>query len=358
MKITFIKEKNMFAPGDHDDTVWYPVREAPFRIYGLYSPLDGKRFRRIPEEVAEATSKDVAYLNYNTAGGRVTFATDSPYIAVFAQMHDMVRMTHMPRTGSSGFDIYICDGMRQTYVSTAFPCPPGNGDNYTYAADSRTNIGRVKSFVMNFPLYDSVDELYIGVSPDAKICGAGEVYDGEPPMVFYGSSITQGGCVSRPGNAYEGFISRRLCRDFINLGFSGAGKAEPAIVGYMAGLRMSAFISDYDHNAPSPEYLEKTHYYMYETIRAKNPSLPYVMVSRPDFEYHPDDSVLRRAVIRASYERAVENGDRNVYFVDGETLFGTAERDACTVDRTHPNDIGHYRMGQVIGDVLEKALKK
>ena len=358
MKITFLKDKNVFAPGDHTDTVWYPVREAPFRIYGLYSPLDGKRFRRIPEDVAEATSPNVAHLNYNTAGGRVTFATDSPYIAVFAQMHDMVRMIHMPRTGSSGFDIYVCDGREQRYASTAFPSAPGNGDNYTYEADSATRIGTVKSFVVNFPLYDSVDELYIGVSPDATLKEADEVYLAEPPIVFYGSSITQGGCVSRPGNAYEGFISRRLHRDFINLGFSGSGKAEPAISEYMAGLAMSAFVSDYDHNAPDPEYLEKTHHYLYETIRKNNPDLPYVMVSKPDFEYHPADSVRRREVIRASYEKAVAKGDKNVYFIDGETLFGRDCRDACTVDRTHPNDLGHFRMGQVIGDVLAAALNK
>ncbi len=358
MKVTFLKDKKIFVPGDHTDTVWYPVREAPFRIYGLYSPLDGTRFRRMPEEVAEATSEGVAHLNYNTAGGRVTFATDSPYIAVFAQMHDMVRMPHMPRTGSSGFDIYICEGDAQRYVSTVVPCNPGNGDNYTYAADSATDIGRVYSFVMNFPLYDSVDELYIGVAPDAVLRGAGKVYSDEPPIVFYGSSITQGGCVSRPGNAYESFISRRLRRDFVNLGFSGSGKAEPPIAEYMAGLEMSAFVSDYDHNAPSPEYLEKTHHYLYDTIRAKNPSIPYVMVSRPDFDTHMDDSIARRSIIKRSFEKALAKGDKNVYYVDGETLFGADLRDSCTVDRTHPNDIGHFRMGRVIGDVLAEALSK
>lgn len=42
-----------------------------------------------------------------------------------------------------------------------------------------------------------------------------------PPVVYYGSSITQGVGVSRPGNCYEAMISRRFHLDFINLGFSG-----------------------------------------------------------------------------------------------------------------------------------------
>ena len=125
----------------------------------------------------------------------------------------------------------------------------------------------------------------------------------------------------------------------------------------MSNLPMSVFVSDYDHNAPDEEYLEKTHHKMYEKIREKNPDVPYIMVTKPDFDSHPAIDAKRREVIRRSYEKALENGDKNVYFIDGETLFGDEFRDSCLVDGIHPNDIGHMRMGVVISGVIEKALK-
>ena len=128
----------------------------------------------------------------------------------------------------------------------------------------------------------------------------------------------------------------------------------------MAGLSMSVFVSDYDHNAPNSEYLRATHYKMYEKIRAANPDLPYVMISRPDF-WQLDSKWLsssekRRAIIKESYDRARENGDENVYFIDGETFFAGELMDCCTVDGIHPNDLGFSKMAKVIGDLLEKLI--
>ena len=358
MKASEYKNSVKKSGGQYEDAVWFNIREAPFKIYGLYNAHDGKRYRRIPEEVAEATSAAVAGLNYNTAGGRFTFATDSPYISIIAEMYNMTIMLHMPRTGSSGFDIYKSDGKTEQYVSTVFPCRPGQGETYSSSVNSHTTFGNVANFLVNFPLYDSVCEVYVGVAPDAELCEAAGMYDDAFPMVFYGSSITQGGCVSRPGNAYEGFISRRFHRDYINLGFSGSGRAEDAIVDYMASLKMSVFVSDYDHNAPTPEYLEATHHKMYEKIRAAHPDLPYIMISCPDCDRNPPDAAARTEIIRRSYEKAIADGDKNVYFIDGKTLFDDDCRDACTVDATHPNDLGHYRMGKVIGDLIGKILEK
>jgi hypothetical protein len=100
--------------------------------------------------------------------------------------------------------------------------------------------------------------LYIGLQEGAKVEG-GLKYRSELPVYYYGSSITQGACSSRPGNAYQSIISRRQNLDFVNLGFSGSGRAEEIIANYMAEQKMLAFVCDYDHNAPNPEYLNDTH---------------------------------------------------------------------------------------------------
>ena len=339
------------------DAVWIEARQAPIRIYGLYQPKESAHYIRIPESVAAATNDGVKDLNFNPAGGRMTFSTDSPYIAIHAEEPTLYIMPHMARSGNAGFDAYIDDGKLQTYCGTFF-ANVRQSQPYFSSINSKTTAGNMKNYVVYFPLYEKLDRVYIGISPDAEIAQYDDAYTSDAPMVFYGSSITQGGCVCRPGNAYEGFISRRLRRDFVNLGFSGSGRAEDAIVDYMSGLCMSVFVSDYDHNAPTPEYLEATHYKMYEKIRSAHPDLPYVMISRPDFDRDPSCAAFRRDVIRRSYEKAIDSGDKNVYFIDGHTLFGDDCRDACTVDATHPNDLGHYRMGKVIGDLIEEIVGK
>ena len=57
-----------------------------------------------------------------------------------------------------------------------------------------------------------------------------------------------------------------------------------------------------------------------------------------------------------TYENAIARGDENVFFLDGETLFGNEDADLCTVDACHPNDLGHYRMAMGILPFLEKLL--
>ena len=49
------------------------------------------------------------------------------------------------------------------------------------------------------------------------------------PVVFYGTSITQGGCASRPGMSYTAIVGRKLNLDFVNQGFSGNGLGEPEV---------------------------------------------------------------------------------------------------------------------------------
>ena len=175
------------------------------------------------------------------------------------------------------------------------------------------------------------------------------------PVVFYGSSITHGACASRPGRAYEAIISRKYDLNYTCLGFSGACKAEKAIVEYMATLQMSAFVSDYDHNAPTHEHLANTHHYLYETIREKHPEIPYFMITRPNF-YFNEDCIGRRDIIMKSYLDARAKGDKNVYFIDGSAFFNGQSASDLTLDMTHPNDEGFCRMADYIGDVIAKVM--
>lgn len=342
-----------------NDAKFYNVTDEPFELYGLYNPKSEPFFKRMPDEIGLNTNPGVANLYKNTAGGRVRFSTDSDYIIIRAFMPNHTEFSHMTRLGVRGFDLYTDDpeSGKSSFYGAFMPPKNMSGDGYEEIIKFKTK--ELRYVTINFPLYNEVTALHIGLQENAYV-GCGAKYANELPVVFYGSSITQGGCASRPGNCYQNMISRRLNMHYVNLGFSGSGKAEDIIVDYMSGLDMKIFVSDYDHNAPNPEYLAATHYRMYEKIRAKNPTVPYVMISRPDFhkpyETGIAESKARRAVIEESYRRAKENGDENVYFIDGESFFAGELMDSCTVDGCHPNDLGFSKMARVIGDLLESLI--
>ena len=330
-----------------DEFIWRSALSEPFEIRGL-AAAEGERFVRLPVADLQKYSEGVQLLAYHTAGGRVRFQTDSARVAVRVKSLNAGAMSHMPLTGSAGVDIYKNGAF-------AASVRPATGDGGWFEG-VYTSSGEMARYEINMPLYNGLTALLIGLDEGAKLL-APDPYRYDRPVVYYGSSITQGGCASRPGNSYQGFLSRWLDADQINLGFSGNGRGEAEMAQYIAGLEMSAFVLDYDHNAPSAEHLEKTHEAFFKIIREKHPLLPVVFVSKPDFDQNPEVNGQRRAVIFKTYENAKNNGDRHVYFVDGQTLFGDSDRDACTVDGCHPNDLGFYRMAQAIYPALKAGLE-
>ena len=138
-----------------------------------------------------------------------------------------------------------------------------------------------------------------------------------------------------------------------NLGFSGNARGEDAMYDYIASLSMSAFVYDYDYNAPSTEHLEKTHERGFLKIREKHPELPVIFVTAPNDDMKNIQRRNNRAVIMKTYLNAVSRGDENVYFVDGKKYFSTFNADGCSVDGTHPNDLGFYRMAQAVIEKME-----
>ena len=255
-----------------------------------------------------------------------------------------------------GFDLYRFDRERATDVFVAAFRPSNGFDCHSAQFKENTQShGEHTYYTLNMPHFAEVKQLSVGVAKGRRM-ERGLCYRNDRPVLFYGSSITHGAAAGRPGNTYENFISQRYYLHYRNLGFAGNAKGEPAMAEYVADCEMLAFVCDYDHNAPSVEHLAQTHYPFYETVRRKHPEIPYIMVSKPDFFRDPINNAKRRAVILESYNKAIASGDRNVYFIDGETLFDGDCSESCTSDGCHPNDLGFYRMANKIGSVLAQVL--
>jgi len=331
----------------------YNVRDSLFKIYGLYKPYEKERFKRMPHDEAAKMNPNIQELYTHTSGGRIRFQTDSTRIFLRAILSQIIRFDHMQKTGASCFDLYV-DG---EYFNT-FRHGMLNGleslDKPDNAYDSNLILEEKKmhDILINFPLYNPVDDVFIGLDEDAVILPA-EEYTYNKPIVFYGSSITQGGCASHPGNAYFNILSRRLDADIVNLGFSSGCKGEEAMAEYLENLDMSVFVYDYDHNADSAEFLKETHERTFKIIRKKQPNLPVIMITAADRKFGIPE---RRDVIYQTYNNAVMSGDNNVYFIDGSTIYAPVGRGLCTVDHIHPNDIGFLMMANAVEMVIKKIL--
>ena len=142
------------------DVKWYDVKKAPFSLHGFYNPETEPFFRRLPPDVAAKTSTAVDRLSRESAGGRVRFSTDSDYVAIKCVLPMVRNFSHMPRTGASGFDLYEVNDGVCTYVKTFVP-PKDVTDGYESIA--KLDGKKMRSFEINFPLYNRVDELYVGV---------------------------------------------------------------------------------------------------------------------------------------------------------------------------------------------------
>lgn len=331
---------------DREGLRFYDVTKTPeMSVHGVF--YDGECFRRVPAEVADKVSEGVAGLCRCTAGGRVRFVTDSPFIAINTKLCAQQRMPHMAFAGSVGFDMYV----DRRYHGTFMP-PVASTPGY----ESILNVSGGEHLIeINMPLYGGVTEFYIGLHENSTLKNPPE-YSIKEPIVYYGSSITQGGCASRPGNSYQNIITRVLDAEQINLGFSGNAKGETAVAEYIASLSMSAFVLDYDHNAPSNEHLKETHYPFYKTVREKHPDLPIVLLTRPKFHLAPFE-VERLEIVRATYERALTEGDKNIYFIPGPELISPETVETATVDGVHPNDSGFVSMATKLQEVLKGILE-
>ena len=315
------------------------------RIFGAAETRP--RYRRLPQSLEPYLRQGLVELGRHSSGIRARFRTNSPYIALHVQW-DADYLNSVSWHGMRSFDLYSVHDGKQAFEK--FFKPPIQ--HAEILDECYITPGDLREYLLNWPLYNKVFKVYIGLQ-EGSVLEAGGDYHNELPVVFYGSSITQGAFACRPGNSYQNFLSRALDMDYVNLGFSGNCKGDPVLVDYMAKLPMSCFVSDYDHNAPDVEHLEKTHYDVYRRIRRENPDLPYIMISRPD--YRPMD-YARRCIVMESYQKALAAGDQNVYFLDGAAFFTGIERDACPFDGVHPNDLGLYRMAEGMVHLLRRIL--
>jgi len=331
----------------------YAFTEEPIEICGLsVIDPDQQHYWRLPDEESAQVSGFIRDRSKTAGGGRVRFRTNARKLHLKMSLHALAPDPCMAVCAASGADVFAGTGIDSRYLGLL---NPWNYENKTPELDLELN-GEMQQITVNLPRNEKLAGFWIAVEDEAEVLPP-LPYQRPGKLCFYGSSITEGGCCSRPGNAYTAAVSRWLDMDYINLGFSGNALGEEAMAEIICRRDFSAFIMDYDYNAPSLKHLQNTHERFFRQIRAAHPNMPIILMSKPDFDRNAEISTKRRAVILGTYQNALSAGDNNVYFLDGESFFGAFGREMCTVDGCHPNDLGFFRMAEAVYGLLQKILK-
>ena len=345
-----------------DSACFHDATSAPFSLEGLaWFQENGRRLYRLPPNLSEPAVNSNALLRaQHTAGVSVRFRSDSTEVYLRARLTHWTDPGHLALPARNGFDTYRRlpgDLLRHNHTVT-----PAYGAPEIRCLCGRNPEGLLCDWQVNLPLYGGVEALEIGLKEGSVLLPPAP-HAVPAPILFYGSSITQGNSASRSGNTYTAMLCRALDAEQINLGLGGSCKGEPDIARAIARLTLSAFVFDYDHNAPDPEYLEATHEPFFRIVRDAQPDLPILLLSMGDIRTYfihtgRPTAAAQREVIQRTYQHALDRGDRNVHFIDGESFFGDDDYDACTVDGCHPNDLGFHRMYRRILPVLRQALRR
>ncbi|HOL50484.1 MAG TPA: SGNH/GDSL hydrolase family protein [bacterium] len=336
---------------------WLDVKEKPIEIKGLAWFEEEKIFRRLPAKSQFQIPEAVDELANHTAGGVARFQTDSRFLKIKVELRAIVNMMHMPATGHSGVDCYIGEPKKQTYCSTAIPLP----DNKIYERELfRFNEKKIRSIDLYFPLYNGVNKASIGIENGAKIKKP-EPYPVKRRIVVYGTSITQGGCASRPGMAYTNILSRWLGVEFINLGFSGSGKGEPELAHLITMIDdVRCIILDYQANAGIEGYISTLPAFV-KILREKFRKIPIVIISRPAvagwfFDRKAKNNYMRGYRFQEKFVRELRaKGDTSIFSYCGRKLFEKMWQES-TVDGGHPTDLGFLTMAQALYPIMKKIM--
>lgn len=331
------------------------------KVYGLPFFETERNYYRIRENdfpIVNNLSEALATLSKNTAGALIAFYTNTTSFQIEVSGLSHFNMDHMAFTGQAGFDLYIGQDASSLsfYQVSRFKV---SDLNYSYSFFKDFTSER-RLLVLYFPLYAAFDNIELIVDADALIEPCLDLFP-NGRIVLYGSSITQGGCASRPGMSYPAIISRSLGYECLNYGFSGNGKGQIEMAEIIANINnCSLFVLDYEANADENNLLQTTLEPFIKAIRSYYQTVPILIITKIKMskEHHFQSFYKKYHSLYLYQKRLIlklEKEDANLHFLNGKKLLSPLYHEA-TVDGVHPTDLGFYLMAKQIMRKIKKIL--
>jgi hypothetical protein len=309
------------------------------------SPYD-----RLPISYKEKVREPVWDLSKASAGITVRFHSNSTSIHLKWSILNNFSMNHMASTGIKGVDLYVRYNGSWRYVNTAKPTDTINEQELI-----KNMIPKLREYKLFLPLYDGVIKLEVGIDSMATI--QKPIRNTQKPIVFYGTSITQGGCASRPGMAHTNIISRKLDIEIINFGFSGNGRMEKPIVELISEIDASFYVIECLQNMNTEQVKERT-FPLVEIIRKKHPNTPIFLVENMMYKKAFLDRNIEielneeNLALKGEYDQILKKGIQNVFYIKDRQVDGMDNEG--TVDGVHLTDLGFLRYADYLIENFKK----
>ena len=329
-------------------------------IDGQYMPIEGRMFNnvdhyydRLPKTVTTAVNGGVRSMKHHTTGMQFRFVTDSTRLTFkWVPYNANLAMDHMPATGVSGIDIYRWDAKRGRwlYVKT------GRISNAKAGGSISVDWTPGTPCIVNLPLYNGIRSFQLGIDAKAKVAAYPHPSGVTKPVVFYGTSITHGGCCSRPGLSFVNRVGRDLDVPVVNLGFSGSGRGELEMSEHLAAIDASCYVMDAVWNMV-PQHMTERYEKFVRNLRRLRPNTPIILVEGCDVYCKTAQSkgiMDRNTLVKPTYEKLLKEGWKNLYFLSSEAQMD--DDFEGTVDGCHPNDLGMAAMAKAFGQAVREAL--
>jgi hypothetical protein len=341
-----------------DNLLWYDIRELGVEGRGWDESQTKTYYDRLPSKAEGVVRPPVWSLSQDSSGMLVRFRTNASDISArWTLRKNNLAMSHMPATGVSGLDLYVRDEQGQLrWVAVGRPqVAPTNQQALLSKIEPKW-----REYWLYLPLYNGVESVYLGINGNAELAKAEPWPADAKPILFYGTSITQGGCASRPGMPHPAILGRRLNRPTINLGFSGNGIMEPEVAQLLSEVDAGVYVIDCLPNMNAEQVAQRVEP-LVKTLRAAHPQTPIVLVEDRTYgnahlvKSSQERNTTSRAALKQGYDHLVAEGVERLYYVAGETLL--AADGEGTVDGSHPTDLGFVQQADAMEPILKEALE-
>jgi hypothetical protein len=222
---------------------------------------------------------------------------------------------------------------------------------------------------LHLPNYNSVLSVKIGVPAGASLSPVTDIpwnnntnafdnnrrdgkaiQDAKAPVVFLGTSITQGGITPRPGTAYVNRLSMSLPVPVTNMGLCGSCRLELGLAKSLTAMPRvpSALVIDCTANMDPALVTANTAPFVQAVRAAWGAALPIVLVEPIDDtpSWFFGDSLYQRGALRAAlrgaYDSLISAGDHALTYVEASALRPGAD------DQLFEEELTFVRVGLLI----------
>ena len=306
-------------------------------------------YGRLPVDMKNEYREELWTLGAHTAGVAVRFSSNAKTLGVKWSLKNDFSMYHMTASGIKGIDLYVLENDKWHYLGTGRP-----GGKQSSSLIIGNMVGAEREYLAYLPLYDAATALAFGCDSSAFIAKPKQNIlrsyktTGVKPIVFYGTSIVQGGCASRPGMVHTSIMGRALQTDVINLGFSGNARCDRSMLKTLERIDAKIYVLDFVPNCTLQMVKDSAEYFISNLAKSKPDAKIYLVeniVFPTTIADMKTDKELREKnrELYFIYDRLKKNY-QNLVYIKTDKMIGIDGE--ATVDGVHLTDLGFLRLAE------------